>query len=206
MFRGRFTMMWVKPVAYLNPRAGKPSALIFFRLPAVGFDPVAGRIAQTLRSPPKRVALPPVAASSLKSPPPLATNAMRIIPLGGLGDVGRNMAVLEFDGELLLVDCGVLFPEDHHPGVDLILPGFDAIADRLDDIVGLVLTHGHEDHIGAVPYLLRQRPDIPLIGSKLTLALVRRRSGSTGIRGPTAAWSPTPSGSRSATSTSSSSR
>ena len=119
--------------------------------------------------------MPLVAASSLKSPPPLATNAMRIIPLGGLGDVGRNMAVLEFDGELLLVDCGVLFPEDHHPGVDLILPGFDAIADRLDDIVGLVLTHGHEDHIGAVPYLLRQRPTIPLIGSKLTLALLSEK-------------------------------
>ena len=100
---------------------------------------------------------------------------MRIIPLGGLGDVGRNMAVLEFDGQLLLVDCGVLFPEDHHPGVDLILPGFDAIADRLDDIVGLVLTHGHEDHIGAVPYLLRQRPTIPLIGSKLTLALLSEK-------------------------------
>ncbi len=119
--------------------------------------------------------MPFVAASSLKSPPPLATNAMRIIPLGGLGDVGRNMAVLEFGGQLLLVDCGVLFPEDHHPGVDLILPGFDAIADRLDDIVGLVLTHGHEDHIGAVPYLLRQRPTIPLIGSKLTLALLSEK-------------------------------
>ncbi|HEX8508488.1 MAG TPA: ribonuclease J [Propionibacteriaceae bacterium] len=92
--------------------------------------------------------------------------------MGGLGDVGRNMAALEINGQLLLIDCGVLFPEDHHPGVDLILPGFEVIADRLDDVVGLVLTHGHEDHIGAVPYLLRQRPDIPLIGSKLTLALV----------------------------------
>ncbi len=75
----------------------------------------------------------------------------------------------------LLIDCGVLFPEDDHPGVDLILPGFDAIADRLDDVVGLVLTHGHEDHIGAVPYLLRQRGDIPLYGSKLTLALVAEK-------------------------------
>ncbi len=98
-----------------------------------------------------------------------------MIPLGGLGDVGRNMAVLEVNGQLLLIDCGVLFPEDHHPGVDLILPGFEAIADRLDDVVGLVLTHGHEDHIGAVPYLLRQRRDIPLIGSRLTLALVREK-------------------------------
>jgi ribonuclease J len=85
------------------------------------------------------------------------------------------MAVLEIDSKLLLIDCGVLFPEDDHPGVDLILPGFEAIADRLDDVVGLVLTHGHEDHIGAVPYLLRQRSEIPLIGSKLTLALLNEK-------------------------------
>ncbi len=116
-----------------------------------------------------------VPASALKSPPPLAPGALRIIPLGGLGDVGRNMAAFEIDGQILLVDCGVLFPEDDHPGVDLILPAFDVIAGRLDDVVGLVLTHGHEDHIGAVPYLLRQRPDIPLIGSKLTQALVAEK-------------------------------
>src|SRR3712207_743624 len=85
------------------------------------------------------------------------------------------MAVLEYAGELLLIDCGVLFPEDDHPGVDLILPGFDVIIDRLDEVVGLVLTHGHEDHIGAVPYLLRQRTDIPLVGSKLTLALLAEK-------------------------------
>src|SRR3954451_9352240 len=82
------------------------------------------------------------------------------------------MTVFEYDGRLLIVDCGVLFPEENHPGVDLILPDFDAIRDRLDDVDAVVLTHGHEDHIGAVPYLLRERADIPLIGSQLTLALV----------------------------------
>src|SRR5262245_65934421 len=82
------------------------------------------------------------------------------------------MTVFEYDGRLLVVDCGVLFPEDHHPGVDLILPDFEAIRDRLDDIEALVLTHGHEDHIGATPYLLREREDIPLVGSALTLALL----------------------------------
>src|SRR5690242_8732936 len=82
------------------------------------------------------------------------------------------MTVFEYDGRLLIVDCGVLFPEDHHPGVDLILPDFDAIRDRLDDVDALVLTHGHEDHIGATPYLLRERGDIPLVGSRLTLALL----------------------------------
>lgn len=85
------------------------------------------------------------------------------------------MTAFEINGRLLLVDCGVLFPEDDHPGVDLILPGLDAIADRLDDVVGLVLTHGHEDHIGAVPYLLRRRQDIPVYGSELTLALLNNK-------------------------------
>ena len=116
-----------------------------------------------------------MAASQLKTPPRLAPDTLRVTPLGGLGDIGRNMAALELNGQLLLIDCGVLFPEDDHPGVDLILPGFEAISDRLDDVVGLVLTHGHEDHVGAVPYLLRQRPDIPLIGSRLTLALVAEK-------------------------------
>jgi ribonuclease J len=85
------------------------------------------------------------------------------------------MAVLEHAGKLLVIDCGVLFPEDHQPGVDLILPDFSPIADRLGDIVAVVLTHGHEDHIGAVPYLLRLREDLPLVGSQLTLALVEAK-------------------------------
>lgn len=109
----------------------------------------------------------------LSAPGPLATGALRVIPLGGLGDVGRNMTAFEYGGRILLVDCGVLFPEDHHPGVDLILPDFEPIRDRLDAVEALVLTHGHEDHIGATPYLLRERGDIPLVGSHLTLSLVR---------------------------------
>ena len=111
----------------------------------------------------------------LGTPPPLAPGTLRIVPLGGLGEVGRNMAVLEIDSRLLVIDCGVLFPEDHQPGVDLILPDFDYIADRLDDVEAIVLTHGHEDHIGAVPYLLRLRPDIPVVGSQLTLAFIEAK-------------------------------
>ncbi|WP_087509804.1 ribonuclease J [Cellulomonas iranensis] len=111
----------------------------------------------------------------LTLPPPLPDGGLRIVPLGGLGEVGRNMAVLEYGGRLLVIDCGVLFPEDHQPGVDLILPDFDYIRDRLDDIDAIVLTHGHEDHIGAVPYLLRLRRDIPLVGSQLTLAFVEAK-------------------------------
>ena len=108
----------------------------------------------------------------LDLPAPLAPGALRIVPLGGLGEVGRNMAVLEFDGKLLIIDCGVLFPEDSQPGVDLILPDFSYIEDRMDQVEAIVLTHGHEDHIGAVPYLLRLRRDVPIIGSKLSLAFL----------------------------------
>ena len=111
----------------------------------------------------------------LGPPPAITAEALRIVPLGGLGEVGRNMAVLEHQGKLLIIDCGVLFPEDHQPGVDLILPDFSYIADRLDDVVAVVLTHGHEDHIGAVPYLLRLKADLPLVGSQLTLALVEAK-------------------------------
>ncbi len=108
----------------------------------------------------------------LGPPPPLPSGGLRIVALGGLGEIGRNMTVFEYDGKLLIVDCGVLFPETEQPGVDLILPDFSYIRDRLDDILALVLTHGHEDHIGATPYLLRERRDIPIIGSRFTLALL----------------------------------
>jgi ribonuclease J len=97
------------------------------------------------------------------------------VALGGLGEVGRNMTVLEHAGQLLVIDCGVLFPEDHHPGVDLILPDLQYLEGRLDQVQAIVLTHGHEDHIGAVPYLLKRKPDIPLVGSMLTLALVEAK-------------------------------
>jgi ribonuclease J len=111
----------------------------------------------------------------LEPPPPLPEGALRVIPLGGLGAIGRNMTVLEFDGKLLVIDCGVLFPDVEQPGVDLILPDFTPILDRLDDVQAIVLTHGHEDHIGAVPYLLAHKPDIPLVGSEFTLALVEAK-------------------------------
>ncbi|HEU5008951.1 MAG TPA: ribonuclease J [Jatrophihabitantaceae bacterium] len=108
----------------------------------------------------------------LGAPPRLAKDGLRVVALGGLGEVGRNMTVFEHAGRLLIVDCGVLFPEETQPGVDVILPDFTWIRDRLDKIDAIVLTHGHEDHIGGVPYLLRERADIPVVGSKLTLAFI----------------------------------
>ena len=111
----------------------------------------------------------------LPTPPPLQPGVLRIMALGGLGEIGRNMTVFECDGKLLIVDVGVLFPEESQPGVDLILPDFAPIRDRLDDVVAILLTHGHEDHVGAVPYLLREKSDIPVVGSRLTLALVEAK-------------------------------
>jgi len=111
----------------------------------------------------------------LPTPPPLTDDTFRVVALGGLGDIGRNMTVLEYRGKLLIVDCGVLFPEETQPGVDLILPDFAYIQDRLDDVAAVILTHGHEDHIGAVPYLLRHKQGIPIVGSQLTLAFIESK-------------------------------
>ncbi len=111
----------------------------------------------------------------LVAPPKYRKGSMRIVPLGGLGEIGRNMNVIEYNGHILIIDCGVLFPEEEQPGVDLILPDFSYIKDRLDKVDGMVLTHGHEDHIGGVPYLLKLRPDIPLYGSELTLSFVKAK-------------------------------
>jgi ribonuclease J len=109
---------------------------------------------------------------NLSTPPKLVDGGLRIVALGGLTESGRNMTVFEYKSKLLIVDCGVLFPEDTQPGIDLILPDFSYIRDRLQDVIGIFLTHGHEDHIGAVPYLLRERGDIAIYGSALTLALI----------------------------------
>jgi ribonuclease J len=108
----------------------------------------------------------------LGAPPKAPFKGLRVVALGGIGEIGRNMTVFEHQGKLLIVDCGVLFPEDQQPGVDLILPDFRHIEDRMADVEAVVLTHGHEDHIGAIPFLLRLRPDLPVVGSRFTLALV----------------------------------
>ena len=112
---------------------------------------------------------------TLPAPAPLRPGVLRIIPLGGIGEIGRNMTVFELDGKILIVDCGVLFPEEHQPGIDVILPDFGYLKDRMDDVIGIFLTHGHEDHIGGVPYLLRMKQDIPILGSALTLAFVEAK-------------------------------
>jgi len=112
---------------------------------------------------------------TLPAPAALRPGVLRVIPLGGIGEIGRNMTCFEIDGKILIVDIGVLFPEENQPGVDVILPDFGYLRDRLDDVIGIVLTHGHEDHIGGVPYFLKLKQDIPLLGSALTLAFVEAK-------------------------------
>jgi ribonuclease J len=106
------------------------------------------------------------------APPDLPPRALRLVALGGIKEIGRNMTMFEFGDRLLVVDCGMLLGKTNSPGVDLTLPDWSYFAGRLDAVDCVVLTHGHEDHIGALPYLLRERADIPIIGSRLTLALV----------------------------------
>ncbi|HEV7205533.1 MAG TPA: ribonuclease J [Jatrophihabitans sp.] len=115
--------------------------------------------------------------AGLGTPPGLAPGTLRVVALGGIKEIGRNMTVFEYSSDgrgsrLLIVDCGMLLGKTNSPGVDVTLPDWSHFADRLGDIDAVVLTHGHEDHIGALPYLLRERKDIPVIGSRLTLALV----------------------------------
>ena len=100
----------------------------------------------------------------LSPPGPLASGGLRVTALGGINEIGRNMTIFEHLGRLLIIDCGVMFPTHDEPGVDLILPDLRHIEGRLDDIEALVITHAHEDHIGAIPFLLKLRPDIPVVG------------------------------------------
>ena len=112
---------------------------------------------------------------NLGLPSKLVDGGLRIVALGGLAEIGRNMTAFEYRGKILIVDCGVLFPDESQQGIDLILPDFSYIRERLSDVVGVFLTHGHEDHIGAMPYLLREREDISVYGSALTIALLEAK-------------------------------
>lgn len=108
----------------------------------------------------------------LPKPPKAPKDGLRLVALGGISEIGRNMTVFEYHERLLIIDCGVLFPSSGEPGVDLILPDFSYLEGKWDRVEALVVTHGHEDHIGAIPWLLKQRADIPIIASRFTCALI----------------------------------
>ena len=96
---------------------------------------------------------------------------IKIIPLGGLGEIGKNITLYEYEGDMLLVDCGMSFPDEDTPGIDIVIPDFTYILENKDKIKGLVVTHGHEDHIGAIPYLLRNL-NLPIYATRLTIGLI----------------------------------
>ena len=105
---------------------------------------------------------------------------VRVVFLGGLGEIGRNCACLEVDGRILIIDCGLMFPDLSMPGVDLVLPDFSWLRENADRVEACVLTHGHEDHVGALAYLLRDL-SFPIYGSTLTLGLARSRIDEQGL-------------------------
>ncbi len=106
---------------------------------------------------------------------------MQVIPLGGLGEIGKNMTAVRQESGIILVDAGMAFPDEEMPGIDLVLPDFSYLREHADELKGIVLTHGHEDHVGAVPYLLREF-NVPVYATKLTLGLLRSKLQEFGIK------------------------
>jgi len=99
---------------------------------------------------------------------------LKLIPLGGLGEIGLNMMVVEYDDVIFIIDAGIMFPEDHMLGVDIVIPAMDYLRENMNKIEGVILTHAHEDHIGALPYLLREIR-LPVYGTAFTLEIVRNK-------------------------------
>lgn len=112
----------------------------------------------------------------------MTEQTLKVIPLGGLGAIGKNMLVLEYGEALLVVDAGLMFPDEEMLGIDLVLPDFHYIVENRERVLGIILTHGHEDHVGALPYLLKE-VDTPVFGTRLTLALVNSKLGEHGLQG-----------------------
>ena len=113
------------------------------------------------------------------------TTPLRVIPLGGLDGIGKNMTVIEYGDDMILDDAGLMFPDDNHPGIDLLLPDYTYVLENEDKLRGIIITHGHEDHTGALPYLLADlNPRVPIYSSKLTLGLVAGKLQEHNIKNP----------------------
>src|SRR5206468_5983689 len=120
----------------------------------------------------------PLDAVAPRSPERGLSSRLRVLPLGGLGEIGKNMTVVEYDGRIVVVDTGLMFPTPDQLGIDLVLQDFAYLRDRARDIAAIVMTHAHEDHVGALPYVLREIGPIhapPIYGGPLTVAMVRSK-------------------------------
>jgi ribonuclease J len=103
----------------------------------------------------------------------MSKSKLKVIPLGGLGEIGKNMMVLEYENDIIIIDAGLMFPEEEMLGIDLVIPDFSYVTERKDRVRGIIISHGHEDHIGALPYLLPQLDNVPVYATKLTIGLIR---------------------------------
>jgi len=114
-----------------------------------------------------------------------AATRLKVIPLGGLGAIGKNMTVFEYGDDLVLIDAGLMFPDSEMLGIDLVLPDFSYILERRERLRGIILTHAHEDHVGALPFVLKEMPEVPVYGTRLTLGIVNGKLGEHGLQGKT---------------------
>jgi ribonuclease J len=110
----------------------------------------------------------------------MANEALKVLPLGGLGEVGKNMMVLETDEDIVVIDAGVLFPEDDMPGIDIVIPNIDYLLENIDKVRGILITHGHEDHIGALPHIMDKLP-VPIYAPNMAMALIRNKLKERGL-------------------------